>query len=372
VSATRRWRPTALVVAAGLAIVAVAAIAGAPPPGGPPLDPRSAKPDGTKGLVLLLTALGAHVQANAPAPTGSGQVALVLQDLLDGPTRDALRSWVAHGGTLVVTDPESDLAGIPRLRESGQLVIGASMSGELPRACDVPALAEVTSVDPAGGVLFRPPASDAGCFRRGAGAFVDVHPLGQGTVVAIGGPNAFINGNLGKADNSVLAASLLVPVPGTRVSFVGPAGQVGGGRKHLLDLVAGRLKEAFWQLALAFAVLVLWRARRHGRPVPDTVPVELPGSELVVAVGRLLQEGKRRDQAAAVLRAQLGADLAARLGLPLSAGPDAVADAVARRAGVDRERVYAALVGPVPAESGDLVNLAQTTEAIRQEVVRVR
>lgn len=367
----RRWRPTAVLVGAALAIVAVAVVAGAPPPAGPPLDPRSAKPDGTKGLVLLLASLGAHVELDAPVPAGPGRVALVLQDLLDDQARQSLRQWVSDGGTLVVTDPQSDLAGLELRRDSSQLVT-SGVSGPLPRACTEPALAGVATVDPAGGVLFRPPASDVGCFWSGDGAFVDIHAVGRGAIVAMGGPAAFINANLGKADNSVLAASLLAPVPGSRVSFVGPAGLVGGGHKHLLDLVAGRVKESFWQLALAFVLLALWRARRHGQPVADAIPVELPGSELVVAVGRLLQEGKRHDQAAAILREQLRADLAGRLGLPIDAGPDAVADAVARRAGLDRERIHGALVGPVPAESADLVRLAQSTEAIRQEVLRVR
>jgi hypothetical protein len=368
----RRWRSPAILVGAALAVVAVAAIVGAPPPGGPPLDPRSAKPDGTKALVLLLSSLGAHVELNAPPPSGQGQVALVLQDLLDDSARQSLRGWVSAGGTLVVTDPQSDLAGLPLFRQSSQLVTGTGVSGALPRQCDEPALGGVGSVDPSGGVLFQPRVADVGCFGSGGGAFVDIHPLGAGTIVAIGGAAAFDNANLGKADNSVLAASLLVPAPGTDVFFVGSAGQVGGGHKHLLDLVAGRVKEAFWQLALAFVLLALWRARRHGRPVADVVPVELPGSELVVAVGRLLQEADRRDRASVVLREQLRADLAVRLGLPAQASPDTVADAVARRAGVDRERVLSALVGPVPAAGADLVRLAQATEAIRQEVLRVR
>ncbi len=371
-SEPRRWRPTALVIGAILAVVAVAAIAGAPPPSGPPLDPRSAKPDGTKALVLLLDSLGAQVQLNAPPPSGRGGVALVLQDLLDDQSRQQLRQWVSDGGTLVVTDPQSDLIDVPLFSASSQLVTGPTVSGGLPRGCGIAAFAGVAHVDPSGGVLFSPPPSDTGCFVYHGGAFVDVHAVGRGTIVAIGGPDPFVNANLGKADNSVLAASLLAPEPGTTVSFVGSAGQIGGGRKHLLDLVSGRVKEAFWELALAFALLALWRARRHGRPVADALPVELPGSDLVVAVGRLLQDGKCRDQAAAILREQLRGDLAGRLGLPRTSGPDAVVDAVARRAGLDRDRVHEALAGPVPEDGAGLVALAQSTEAIRQEVIRVR
>jgi hypothetical protein len=49
-----------------------------------------------------------------------------------------------------------------------------------------------------------------------------------------------------------------------------------------------------------------------------------------------------------------------------------VADAAAARAGLAADRVRAALEGPSPASEEDLVVLAQTVEAIRQEVTSAR
>ena len=86
---------------------------------------------------------------------------------------------------------------------------------------------------------------------------------------------------------------------------------------------------ALWQLVVAFVLLALWRARRLGRPVAEPQPVQLPGAELVVAVGNLLQRAKGRGQAAGLLTDDLRRSLAERLGLPPSAPADQVADAVA-------------------------------------------
>ena len=97
-------------------------------------------------------------------------------------------------------------------------------------------------------------------------------------------------------------------------------------------------------------------------------PVELAGSELVVAVGNLMQVAKRRDHAAALLRAELRTDLTRRLGLPPDAAPDVVAEIAARRTGVDGARLASALRdGPVGDDAG-LVALGQTVEAVREEV----
>ena len=56
-------------------------------------------------------------------------------------------------------------------------------------------------------------------------------------------------------------------------------------------------------------VFALWRARRLGRPVAEVQPVEIAGSELVVAVGNLLQKSGRPETAAERLRSDLHHDL---------------------------------------------------------------
>ena len=64
--------------------------------------------------------------------------------------------------------------------------------------------------------------------------------------------------------------------------------------------------------------------------------------------------------------------LAERLGLPASAPPDQVADTVAARTGIPRERVLRTLTHPPPRDEAELVALSQAVDSIRREVTRVR
>ena len=122
------------------------------------------------------------------------------------------------------------------------------------------------------------------------------------------------------------------------------------------------------RIAIAFLVLVAWRARRLGRPVEERQPVELAGSELVVAVGNLLQVAKRRDHAASLLRSDVRAHLVRRLGLPPDTPTDVIADVASRRTGADRTRIEAALADRPVGDDAGLVALGQTVEAVREEV----
>ena len=145
-------------------------------------------------------------------------------------------------------------------------------------------------------------------------------PQGAGWVVATGGAGAFVNARLASEDNAALAANVLVPQSGTRVAVLERA-TVGAaeGDRSLADLVPDSVREALAQLLIAFVVFALWKGRRLGRPVAEMQPVEIAGSELVVAVGNLMQKAGRPEAAASQLRDDLRRDLTTRLGLPLNA-----------------------------------------------------
>ncbi len=346
-------------VLAGAGILLAVFLIGRPRSDGPPLDPSSSGRLGTRALVLLLEDLGADVSVREGAPADGDDVALVLSDALDDGERDAVRRHVEDGGRLVVADPTSplqpfainDVLGTDRLR---------------PR-CDVPALADVGTVDPVGGVGFDVSGAGTPCFPDDGGAFVAVADVGRGTVVGIGGAGMLTNTSLGEVDNAVLAAALLAPQPGTRVAILRPAA-VGGGSRSLGDLIAPGVKGALVQIAVAFLVYALWRARRLGRPVPEPQPVPLAASELVVAVGNLLQQAGRRDQAGALLRSDLRRRLAERLGLPFDAPVEVVATTTAARTGIPADRVRAALT-PVPLPGDEeLVALSAEVAAVEEIV----
>jgi hypothetical protein len=363
-------------VALGLAVVV--AVAGRGPEEGNPLDPASPGPLGTKALVEVLRGLGGRVSVSADRPGAGTETALLLSDDLTPERRQGVLDWVGRGGTLVVADPGS---GVTEVEPVGSTRIGL-LDAEIERRCEVAALGDVGRVAAPGGVVFKVPEDPAGpggaggggtraCFPRNDGAWLLVQPLGEGAVVRLGGASVLVNQELGEADNAILLASLLVPVEGTTVQVLQPP-LPGGGTAGLGDLIAPRVRLALWQLVVAFVLLALWRARRLGRPVAEPQPVQLPGAELVVAVGNLLQRAKGRGQAAGLLTDDLRRSLAERLGLPPSAPADQVADAVAARTGIPRERVLRALTETAPGDEAALVALSQSIDSIRREVTRVR
>ena len=368
------WRALPWVgVVVGVALVVVVAGRGAEE--GDPLDPASPGPLGTKGLVEVLRELGGQVRVSGERPGAGTETALLLSDDLTPGRRQELLEWVRRGGTLVVADPSS---GVTAVEQAGSTGIGL-LDAEIERRCEVAALADVGRVAAPGGVVFEVPEGPAGspeggaraCFPRNDGAWLLVQPLGAGTVVRLGGASVLVNQELGEADNAVLLASLLVPTEQTTVQVLQPP-LPGGGDAGLTDLIAPRVRLALWQLVVAFVLLALWRARRLGRPVAEPQPVQLPGAELVVAVGNLLQRAKGRGQAAGLLTDDLRRSLAGRLGLPPSAPADQVADAVAARTGIPRERVLRTLTRSTPRDEAELVALSQAVDTVRREVTRVQ
>lgn len=359
----RRLLPLALLAAGVLAVVLLTGPGG----DGPPLDPASAGPGGTKALIDVLGELGTDVRV-ASEVQASDTAALLLADDLDDTARATLQDWVEEGGTLVVTDPGSPLS--PPV--AGPAGIGP-LETSIPRRCSLPVLEDVERVATPGGAVYTTPApgtpDTTACFPRGEGHWLIATAVGRGAVVALGGAGVFTNAALGDADNGVLAAALLATGDEPVVVLEPPV--PGEGRAGLSDLVPLPVRLTVLQLGLAFAVVVAWRARRLGRPVSEPQPVQVPGSELVTAVGNLLQHTSARGQAARLLRAELRRELAERLGLPADSGADAIAGAAARRTGRPAAELTALLDGPDPADEAGLVALASRLEATRRSALAV-
>ena len=357
----RRWLPWAALVA-GVAVI-VLVIGPTRDEDGPPLDPSSTGELGTRALVLLLREVGADVEIVEGAPTARATTALVLSGGIDPATRAHLRRWVEDGGRVVVASDHD--VGLPTAAGVGV----AAEDSRLNRRCSVPALDDVDTVDPAESLLLARPDGAVACYRRPDGAaLVVLQTLGAGTVVHVGGPWPFVNGVIGHDDNALLATSLLAPRRGTRVEVVRPL-PAGGGSRTLWDLVTPDIKAGLAQLGVGFLLLALWRARRLGRPVDEGQPVELAGSDLVGAVGALLEAGRRRDRAAGLLRADLRRRVADRLGL----GPDVtavlLADAAASRTTAPVERMMEVCADRPVAGDTELLALARSVESLYQEVV---
>jgi hypothetical protein len=358
-----RLVPWALVVAG---FVVVALLAGAPGDGGgEPFDPSSTAPNGTRALVELIGAMGAEVEVGRAVPAAEDDVAILFTDTLDEQAVGEVEAWVRGGGSLVVADPFS--AFTPPLAAQ----IGAfGVTPSLDRGrCDVAALADLDRIEPGRAVTLEVGPSHRSCFGQEAAAYVVESTSGVGTIAALGGGELFTNAHLGGADNAPLAARLLVPEPGVRVAVLQPSDGDGTADRSLSDVMSTGVRLALVQLVVAFFVYAWFRARRLGPPVIESQPVEIAGSELVVAVGQLLQQSKDPDRAARLLRADLRRRVGERLGLPATTPPDVVADVIVARTALDQATVRQAVTDIPIQDDRALLELARTVDAVRQEVL---
>jgi hypothetical protein len=344
---------------------------------GPALSPTSDDRLGTSALVALADDMGTEVEVADRLPDlgpdqGPPDIVLLLQDLLDEDQTAIVEDWVDAGGTLVVTDPGSSFA--PGRGDVFDRPADLGAPARLRRDCEIDPLAgiDVAAVRPRhGGVLYQAPIGSATCIDDGDGhAYLVATGEGDGTVVALGGAGMLVNAALAEGENAPVAAALLAPQPGTRLVVLepGPLATPGGGRS-LLELIAPGVKAALIQLALAFGVYVLWRARRLGRPVLEPQPVAVAGSELVAATGSLLDRTRSPQHAAELLRRDLRAFLGDRLGVPRESDLRVLTAVTAGRTGLDETMLGRAL-GPDPVlDDAQLVTLARTIDRIREEVL---
>jgi hypothetical protein len=353
-----------LLVLGGLVLVAV--IAGGPDDSsGVPFDPASAEPNGTRALVEVLESFDAEVDTTSVVPRAETDVALVLADTLDESAVTQIESWVRDGGTLVVADPFSVFT--PQL--AAQLgSFGASPEVDV-GTCDIDALADLARVDPGRAVTYELREGDRSCFGGAADAYVAESSFGDGTVISLVGPELFTNELLDEADNAALAARLLVPEPRTRVAVLQPGDGEGSVDRSLTDVLSTGVRAAMVQLVVAFGVYAWYRARRLGRPVLEPQPVEVAGSELVLAVGQLLQQTKDPNRAARLLRSDLRRRLVERLGVPSTTEPEVIAEIVVARTGLTEATARTAVIDLPVADDDALLELARTIESVRLEVL---
>jgi Domain of unknown function (DUF4350) len=359
-------------VALALTIAAVLAIGGGS--NDRALDPRSDGRLGTSALVALAGELGADVAIDDGLPdddAGGPDVVVLLSDLLDTDRRRALAAWVDDGGRLVVTDPGSTF--VPATAGVFSSVDELAPAGRAD--CEIDALdgIDVAGVEPLhGGVLYEAALGTSGCIGDGGRtAYIVADERGAGTVVALGGSGLVVNAALAEGENAAVVAALVAPEPGTDVVVLEPGTLAAGtgGDRSLWDLVPAGVKRALAMLAVAFVLFALWRARRLGRPVAEPQPVAVAGSELVAAVGSLLDRTRSPGHAAELLRADLRRFLADHLGLPPGSPPEVLAAVAAARTGIDEDRLRWAL-GPQPVtDDAGLVALARTIDHIREEVL---
>lgn len=362
----------------------------------------SPAPDGYKALSILLRERGAQVRSSSPASlldpgSSPGDVVVVADpDLLTAPEHRALLDRAQAGALVVLGAPRrSDKIDEPDDPSAGGFgFVPARVLADTPArpaaqgSCDIDRLDGLRSIDTAFAEPVEPAAmgSEARrCYGDIQGAFVVEARHGAGSVITLGSPYLWANARLQPSkedggeplDNAAMALRLLGPTaagaaPGVRIAFVDAvptAGVAPNGSRSPLDLMPTGVKLALAQLIAAFVLYAWWRARRLGPVVTEKMPVEIAGSELIVAVGDLLRRKGTPQRAADVLRADARRDLSRRLGVPIDATPSALVAVVSARSGLEADHVLAVLAdGPIDSPEA-LVRLANALSDIRQEVL---
>lgn len=359
-----------------------------------PFSVESTEPTGYAAVGLLLEQRGAQVAHAEPAALDDGiepgpGAALVVPvpSSLDDAQRARVEELAQAGATVVLGEPAGTPGDISSLDElsflGGRVLVDTPAMPVATGVCDIAALEDLGPIDAAFSVGIPAVAPTARCYDDGLGALVLEQAAGSGSVITLASPLLWSNARLqpAKAEggeplaNGATAVRLLGDA-GT-VTFLDPvpgAGVAPDGTQSPIALLPLPVKLALAQLVVAFVLFIWWRSRRLGRPVRERLPVEIAGSELVVAVGDLLRRRGDAARAAESVREDTRRVLLHRLGLAPDTEPATLVQVVATRTGRPPDEVGAALYGAAGAPVADaaaLAQLVQTLDSIRQEVLHV-
>ena len=345
---------------------------------------------------LLLTAPSAaqrdSLDPERPGPGGMQALAQILRQ--QGVTVEVVRTraeaerLLDENTTLVMSDPYtlSDAA-VAELTEAAHDLVLTSPSARMLRTldlgayafpsapptvgadCDVPAFAHVGTIAP--GQLFRPAAGVTACFGDAAGAAVLISDDAGRHRAIVDGAALFTNERLTENGNAALGLALLGGRPHV-VWYVPSFDDTDRSDvdvpKSLADLTPGWVAPVVALGMITALLAAVWRGRRFGPLVAETLPVTVRASETMLGRARLTAKAADAAHAAEALRAGTLARLALRLGLAARADPGAVADAAADRIRADRAGCRALLVGPLPGTDAELVPYARRLAEIETAV----
>lgn len=351
-------------VVLGVVAAAIGSIARTPTAG--LLDPEAATPEGARALVHVLRDHGVDVRpvssrADAEAAlAGGGTLAVAGTAPLSD---DALEQIVARSDDVVLLDPSArDL----RLLMNGAEPAGIGDTVAAP-SCAVAEAERAGEIDP---VRVYAPGDEqtVACYPSGDGSGLLVRERDGARVVALDATTLFTNQALAERGNAALAANLL----GGRDTLVWYVPAIAdsdlAGGMSLGELTPEWVTPAMVVLALAAVAAGVWRGRRFGPLVAETLPVTVRAEETTVGRARLYQRSSARTHALDRLRLATLDRLASRLALGTAASVDEISDAVAARLGADRAAVRAVLRDATAGTDRELVDLAEALRGLEDAV----
>ncbi|MFE6995276.1 DUF4350 domain-containing protein [Microbacterium sp. NPDC057659] len=359
------WLVVALMVIGGTAIAA--RLVTTPPAVGAMLDPEGPGDVGARALAEILRQQGIDV-------TVVRSYAEVRSHLDDGATlamADPLYLTDETVQALVADAPRTVLlsgsARMLRLFRLGESAVGES--GPVTAACDLPEFARVGTILP--GRMFSPSVNTTGCFTdQDENAAVLVDYSSSQRISLVDGTVLFTNDRLAQNGNAALGLALLGQT-GHVVWYVPSSGDsdiTGEAQESLGSLTPGWVTPAILMLLLAGLAAALWRGRRFGPLVAETLPVTVRASETMHGRARLTAKAADAPHAAEAIREGTVRRLAQRLALGDRVSAHEVADAASDRLRIPRGSLQDLLGGPPPADDQQLVDLARRLAELEDAV----
>ncbi|GHC75990.1 hypothetical protein GCM10007079_11840 [Nocardiopsis terrae] len=314
------------------------------------LEPGSPEPDGARALVRLLdedsdltVARTSEAAVRAVERSGEDTVLVVLLDHRLLP--EELDTLAGLGSDTVLVRPS--------LRSLAAFAPGADMTGRvddertLEPGCALPAAASAGDAGVTGELYTAGNGVEAlGCYPAadGSGLLQVAAPDGSTTTV-LGTGDPLTNRELDSAGNAALALNLL---SAEDVVWLRPDVPEEVGSATLWELVPAGVRWSLAPLALTLLLFALWRGRRMGALVPESLPALVRASETTEGRAGLYQSRKARDRAASALRNGFLERSVPKLGLRTDSGPDSVVAAAAARSGEDPQDLWRLLYPSQP------------------------
>ncbi len=330
------------------------------------LDPESAAPEGARALARILQDQGVEVvvardRGTAATALAAAPATLALLDPA-GVSDAAVDELVAGAARVVVLEPRA---------RTLDLLLGGSSFGDGFAVAPAAARCAEAALRPSGAVtigeLYTPGPGVTGCFpgEGGYGLLVD------GDTAALEARAVLANDVLAEEGNAALALALLGSLPRV-VWYVPAAGDGDTAPPTLGELTPPWVTPALVLLLVAAGAAMVWRGRRFGPLVAETLPVTVRGTETTAGRGRLYAQSGDRAHAAAQLRAGTRGRLAALLSLGAGAAASEIADAAAARIGAPPAAVRDLLGERAPRTDHELVEIDRQLRAVEAAVRAAR
>ena len=354
------------VFVAGVALIGVR-IAVQIPSAHAALDPAGRGPSGSMALASILRDQGVDVTVartrHEARDAISDDTTLVMPDA-PALSDDAVAGLLDAASHTVVISASSRML---RLLDIGSSATG--LPGAVPADCSWPPFARVGEVRP--DRMFTPADGVTGCFRDEEGASAVLVDARDGSVTAlVQGSALFSNAHLAEDGNAALGLALMSQT-GHVVWYVPSASDSDLAFQDpdtLGSLTPVWVTPAIVLLLLAGLAAALWRGRRFGPLVAETLPVTVRASETMHGRARLTAKAADAAHAAAALRTGTLLRLARRLGIGERTAATDVVGAAADRLRLPRGDLEALLTGALPASDSELIDFARRLDALERAV----